>query len=113
MAASPTPAELAQVCKTLSVDTRIRILQLLGEHPLCVNALAARLDVTHSAVSQHLRILRTAGLVCCEKRGYWVHYSLNEAGLQHWREQLASVLAPRQGSEKPSPCAPETDEETV
>ena len=98
MAGSVTPEELAQLCKTLSVDTRIRILQLLQEHPLCVNALAARLDVTHSAVSQHLRILRTAGLVCCEKRGYWVHYSLDEAGLGRWREQLVGLLEPRQGS---------------
>jgi len=82
MADSATPAELAQLCKTLSVDTRIRILQLLQEHSLCVNALAARLNVTYSAVSQHLRILRTAGLVCCEKQGYWVHYALDETGLR-------------------------------
>jgi DNA-binding transcriptional ArsR family regulator len=49
-------------------------------------------------VSQHLRILRAAGLVCSEKRGYWVHYSLDEAGLGRWREQLVGLLEPRQGS---------------
>ncbi len=98
MADSATPAELAQLCKTLSVDTRIRILQLLRERSLCVNALAARLGVTHSAVSQHLRILRAAGVVCAEKRGYFVHYSLDDAGVGRWREQLAGLLAPREGS---------------
>jgi DNA-binding transcriptional ArsR family regulator len=86
---------LAQLCKALSVETRIRILQLLEEQALCVNALAAKLEVTPSAVSQHLRILRAAGLVCCEKRGYWVHYSLDEDGVRRWREQLAGLLEPR------------------
>jgi DNA-binding transcriptional ArsR family regulator len=92
------PAGLAQLCKILSVDTRIGILQLLQEHPLCVNALAARLGVTHSAVSQHLRILRDAGLVRGERRGYWVHYSVDEAGLQRWREQLGNLLERREES---------------
>jgi len=43
-----------------------------------VNALAARLGVTQGAVSQHLRIMRDAGLVIDQKRGYFVHYELNE-----------------------------------
>jgi ArsR family transcriptional regulator len=57
--------ELAEIFKALSDPTRLRLVKLLGEHggALCVNALAHRLEVTQSAVSQHLRVLRQAGLV--------------------------------------------------
>jgi len=89
--------ELAQLCKTLSVDTRVRILQLLQDHPLCVNALAARLGVTHSAVSQHLRIMKAAGLVRAEKRGYWVHYRRDDEALQHWKDAILGLLGQQAG----------------
>ena len=85
-------SELARIFKALSADTRIRILEMLREQPLCVNALAARLNVTHSAVSQHLRILKGAGLVLSNKQGYWAHYRVNEDGLRQWAERVAQFL---------------------
>jgi DNA-binding transcriptional ArsR family regulator len=72
----------------------VRILQLLRDRALCVNALAARLDVTQGAVSQHLRIIRDARLVIDEKRGYHVHYRLDEETLERWREATNRLLAP-------------------
>jgi len=84
--------ELTRLFKALAADTRLRIVQALRGRCLCVNALAARLDLTHSATSQHLRILREAGLVRPEKRGYWVHYSLDEQRIRKWRENLSRFL---------------------
>ena len=89
---------LTRVLKVLAVATRVRIIRLLREHALCVNALAARLGVTQGAVSQHLRIMRDIGLVTDEKRGYFVHYRLNEDTLMLWREQIAGLLGPMVGS---------------
>jgi len=89
--------KLAKVFRALSVDTRVRLVQLLKEHPLCVNALAARLDVTSAAVSQHLRILRDAGLVTPDKRGYYVHYALNEETLAAWRGMANRLLGREPG----------------
>jgi len=86
------PKELARLLKVLSVETRVRIVQLLKGRVLCVNALASRLDVTQGAVSQHLRIMRDAGLVIDEKRGYFVHYRLNEDTLAAWREEIDRLL---------------------
>lgn len=86
------PKELARLLKVLSVETRIRIVQLLKGRALCVNALASRLDVTQGAVSQHLRIMRDAGLVVDEKRGYFVHYRLNEDTLAAWRDEIDRLL---------------------
>ena len=91
------PKELARILKVLSVETRVRIVQLLKGRALCVNALAARLDVTQGAVSQHLRVMRNAGLVIDEKRGYYVHYRLNENTLAAWREEIDKLLDPTDG----------------
>jgi len=85
---------LAGMLKVLAVETRVRIIRLLKEHPLCVGALSARLDVTQGAVSQHLRVLREAGLVSAEKRGYFVHYRLNEKMLGQWKMRMDTLLEP-------------------
>ena len=76
------------------MGTRVRIVCLLKERALCVNALATRLGVSQSAVSQHLRILRHAGLVIPDKRGYWVHYRLNEDTLRQWHDHVSGFLQP-------------------
>jgi ArsR family transcriptional regulator len=97
---------LAQVFKALSDPTRLRLVKLLsanapGLHPgevcngsgfLCVNALAHRLGVTQSAVSQHLRVLKQAGLVNSERRGSFMHYTLAKGGLAAHRSVLRDTL---------------------
>ena len=88
----PQPDNLAKMLKVLSVGTRVRIVQLLKQRVLCVGALSARLDVTQGAVSQHLRILRDAGLVTPEKRGYYVHYRLNADVLARWNRAIGTLL---------------------
>ena len=90
--------EIARILKVLSVETRVRIVQLLKGRALCVNALAARLDVTQGAVSQHLRVMRDAGLVLDEKRGYYVHYRLQEETLAAWRGDIDKLLDPTHGA---------------
>ena len=91
---------LARAMKVLAVGTRVRIVRLLKGRALCVNALAARLNVTQGAVSQHLRVMRDAGLVVDEKRGYYVHYRLNESTLAAWRDRIDQLLdlAPASGA---------------
>lgn len=81
-----TAAELmASVFRLLSVETRARMVELLKSGPLCVGGLARRLGVTPAAVSQHLKLLRAAGLVTSERRGYYVHYGLNPEVFQRLR----------------------------
>lgn len=82
----------ARVFKVLSVDTRVRMIELLKHRSLCVNALARSLSITPAAVSQHLRVLRDAEIVTAEKRGYFVHYRVNEATLAKWKKLADSLL---------------------
>lgn len=87
--------DLARVLKVLAVGTRLRIVEILQARRLCVGAIASHLDVTQGAVSQHLRVMRDAGLVIAEKRGCHVHYRLNERTLARWRNRIDGLLAPR------------------
>lgn len=84
--------ELTRVFKALSVEARVRIVEMLKGRSLCVGALSARLNMTQGAVSQHLRILRDVDLVVPERRGYFVHYGLNEETLCQWREAIGGLL---------------------
>lgn len=67
---------LSDFFKVMGDSTRIRSLWALEEAELCVNDLAVLLNMTKSAVSHQLKILRTAKLVKAEKQGKNVYYSL-------------------------------------
>jgi DNA-binding transcriptional ArsR family regulator len=90
------------MCKVLSAEPRVRIVQLLKRQVLCVGALAGRLGITQGAVSQHLRILRDAGLVASEKRGYYVHYRIRQDALREWQGELDELLSPPASGPRPT-----------
>ena len=83
---------LANLFSALGSDTRVRILRELAQDVLCVGALAMRLDLTQSAISQHLTVLRNAGLVQSDKRGSYVHYRLTEDARERCRAALSDIL---------------------
>ena len=83
--------QAAELFKLLSVDKRIEIIERLKCGPLTVNVLAEELGVTPSAVSQHLRVLKAAGLVSNERQGYFIRYSLDEEALEACRERLNRI----------------------
>lgn len=83
--------ESADLFKILSVDKRIEIIELLKKEPMSVNGLADKLGITQSAVSQHLRVLKAAGLVIDNRQGYWIYYSLNKHALEKCRQRLNRI----------------------
>ncbi|MCW8796342.1 MAG: metalloregulator ArsR/SmtB family transcription factor [Chlorobium sp.] len=84
--------KIARMFKVLSVETRVQMIELLRDRSLCVNALAKSLGITPAAVSQHLRILRDAEMVIDDKRGYYVHYRLNERTFERLKETAMQLL---------------------
>ena len=72
----------------LGDGTRRAIVLRLAERPQAVGALAAVLPVSRPAVSQHLKVLKDAGLVAEHAEGTRRIYQLNEAGLSALRDQL-------------------------
>ena len=69
--------------KALADENRLKIIKLLLYNNLCVGALAKKLQISESAVSQQLKILREADLVMGEKKGYFVHYKVKNEKLQN------------------------------
>jgi DNA-binding transcriptional ArsR family regulator len=67
---------LAETFKAFSDPSRLRILHLLLQQPLCVCHLQAALELPQVNVSQHLAYLRRAGLVDFERRQTWKIYRL-------------------------------------
>jgi len=88
--------EHAALFSVLADPTRLKLLKLLAQqqepNALCVNALAYQLGVTQSAISQHLRVLKSAGLVKGERRGYRIHYFISQKALTQAQEQISCAL---------------------
>ena len=82
----------AELFKVLGVESRIKIIELLKERgPLGVIELSETLGITPSAVSQHLKILRHAGLVRSERKGYWIPYDIDPEMLEQCGGLLSEV----------------------
>jgi ArsR family transcriptional regulator, arsenate/arsenite/antimonite-responsive transcriptional repressor len=85
-------AGLAQVFKALADPVRLRLVSLIGADQggeVCVCELATAFDLTQPTISHHLKVLREAGIIDCERRGTWVYYWLVPAAL----ERMAALLS--------------------
>ncbi|MBU3192004.1 metalloregulator ArsR/SmtB family transcription factor [Clostridium bowmanii] len=70
--------DLAELFKVFGDSTRIRILCVLFESEMCVCDIAALLNMTQSAISHQLRVLKNARLVKHRREGKVVYYSLDD-----------------------------------
>ncbi len=70
--------ELSDFFKVMGDSTRIQLLWALEESEMCVGDLAVLLNMTKSAVSHQLKVLRTAKLVRAQKKGKNVYYALSD-----------------------------------
>lgn len=79
--------------KALGDPTRLKMLQLLlsHKHNLCVCAIAEKLGISQPAASQHLKILKHAGLVKGSRKGYNVHYTINPEMLAVFRDSIEKM----------------------
>ena len=94
---------LAAMFKALGDPVRLRLLSLIASHPggqACVCEISSTFDVSQPTISHHLKLLRSAGLLTCERRGTWVYYWVIPQVLQ----QLSSVL---HLDDRPARTAPE------
>lgn len=74
--------DLAELFKVFGDSTRIRILWALEESEMCVCDIANLLNMTQSAISHQLRVLRQAALVKSRRDGKVVYYSLDDEHVQ-------------------------------
>ncbi|MBN2594225.1 MAG: winged helix-turn-helix transcriptional regulator [Sedimentisphaerales bacterium] len=90
--------------RALSLESRLRIVQLLSQRSLCVGAISNLLGISPGAVSQHLRVLKDTGLVRAERRGYFIHYTVAPDAAALCATAIESTFGSRRGSKQ---CATE------
>ncbi|MGF7186192.1 ArsR family transcriptional regulator [Desulfitispora alkaliphila] len=71
-------ANIAQIFKALGDETRLKILIILASRRICAKGIAKHLAISDAAVSQHLKVLKEAGIIVGEKIGYYVHYNVQD-----------------------------------
>ena len=79
------------ILKAMADKNRMKILRLLAEQNCCVRSLAKKLGLTEAAASQHLKILKEAGLLVGEKRGYFMHYSIKSETLYKLSDEIKAL----------------------
>jgi ArsR family transcriptional regulator len=87
--------------KAMADETRLKIVKLLLKHNYCVGALARHLGLTEAAISQHLKVLRQAGLLIGERRGYFMHYDVDRKQLLALASELEELAAIQKEACKP------------
>lgn len=93
--------DLATMFKALGDPVRLRLVSIIASRDggeACVCDLTPAFDLSQPTISHHLKVLREAGLLTCQRRGTWVHYRVVPAALA----QLAAVLT------SPTPTATAT-----
>ena len=92
---------MARVAKALGDPVRLRLLSLVASHEggeACVCDISDTFDLSQPTISHHLKVLRQAGLLDCERRGTWVYYRVIPSALQ----QLSAILHTEGGTVTPS-----------
>ena len=69
---------LVKVFKALSDETRLKILMIISSKVICQRGISSHLQISDSAVSQHIKILKEANILTGYKDGYYVFYRINE-----------------------------------
>jgi ArsR family transcriptional regulator len=86
--------EIVKILKAIADETRFKIIILLLQNNYCVRALSRKLELSESAISQHIKVLRKAGLLIGAKKGYYMHYDVDRGTLQKLSfkiEELAAI----------------------
>ena len=98
--------EQAALFAALADPTRLKLLQILCHQSppgcRCVNNLSQIMGITQPAVSQHLRVLKSVGLITGERRGFRMHYQIDPKGLKRCHKILSTTLEFNDGGAKTS-----------
>jgi len=76
----------AKFMKALSDETRLEIIDLLGDGEMCACALLDQFEITQPTLSYHMKMLKDCGLVDSRKDGIWVKYSVNHEKLDELKD---------------------------
>jgi len=85
-------SEIARMGKGIGNENRYRILEALMRGPRTVGEIAVKTGLAQPAVSQHLKVLKEADLVTCEREGQEIAYSINVGYMAKLLKKLAESV---------------------
>ena len=85
--------ELERILKALGEPMRLKIYQSLLERKHCIRSLSRKFGVSESAISQHMKVMKEAGLVYGEKYGYHTHYLPTQDAIDFLSRQFEQMKA--------------------
>lgn len=101
---------LVSFFRAMGEDTRVKIIQMLLKEEMCICELIEKLNLSQSAVSHHVKILKQADLVNDRRNGKWTFYSINKQGfeehLNSLEERFVEPVKKYQYREKTEPEVP-------
>ena len=86
-------ADAAERLKALGHPVRLAIVRALAERSCCCGDVCSRLPLAQSTVSQHLKVLKDAGLISFRRDGVRSSYVLNHAAFAALREDIQDIVA--------------------
>jgi DNA-binding transcriptional ArsR family regulator len=84
----------ARLLRALSNERRLMILCQLTDGELTVGAIQARIELSQSALSQHLAVLRREGILATRRQGQTIHYRIADAAALRIIQTLAELFCP-------------------
>ncbi len=85
--------DTVKTLKALANDTRLEIVRMLLGRAMCIHALARHFHVSEPTICVHVRVLREAGLVTGQRKGYFVHYRVNREAVRALSVYFAELCA--------------------
>jgi ArsR family transcriptional regulator len=82
----------ARICKAFAHPGRLQILDLLGQSELCVSDLQEALGISKTNISQHLSILKSAGVIATRREGKQIYCSLSMPEVKQACQLIRKVL---------------------
>ncbi len=84
--------DIVKVFKTLSDDTRLRILNLLTQRECCVCEVMQALQISQARASRNLSALYDAGFLKLRREGLWALYSIDREGLADYYQKMIDAV---------------------
>ncbi|MBW7570600.1 MULTISPECIES: ArsR/SmtB family transcription factor [Succinivibrio] len=79
------------ICKALSDQNRLKIIELLSDGEKCACRLLEELNITQPTLSHHMKLLTDLELVNYRKSGKWQHYSINTAVFDKFNDFICKL----------------------
>ncbi|WP_407425137.1 ArsR/SmtB family transcription factor [Treponema sp.] len=86
-----TDSQIAEFCKALSDENRVKIIKMLTGGELCACKILEAFNITQPTLSHHMKLLTDCGLVSARKEGKWSYYSINCEKFSEFKTVISDI----------------------